>query len=419
MLSSTQNKVIIVGGGLGGLALAQGLKHASPPIPFHVFERDSSADFRPQGYRIRINPDGAGALQKLLPDHLWEAFEATCAELEPGMSRLDALTGQKPPPSGEPRGPPPMPEGKYYNADRVVLRNILLSGLEDNISFGKTFKSYRLVGEGVEVTFADGTTKTGDILIGANGTRSHIRGQLMPNFTVLDTECGAIYGKTFATPETRGSVASEFFQGICPAGESNKSGLQLFSDTMEFQQDLTLETQAKYRVPDNYIYWVLCINRALLGITPESLQGIDNAQSTEKTLEMTKLWHPALRSLMDNQDPSAPSTLAFFASSPEIFKREWDALVERPDSAAVTLLGDAAHPMTPVGGVGANSAFQEAVDLCNVLKRVSPDVGRAEALKDYAKLMTERGEKTVGISGGGAGHMFQMKPFSELKSVSL
>ncbi|KAF5965883.1 salicylate 1-monooxygenase (flavoprotein monooxygenase) [Fusarium bulbicola] len=416
MSSTDQNRVLIVGGGLGGLALAQGLKHAKPPVPFHIFERDSSADFRPQGYRIRINPDGANALRELLPDHLWKAYEDRCALFNPAMSGLDAVTGQAPLPSGERRGPPPMLEGKYYNADRVVLRNVLLDGLEDDISFGKTFETYRVTSEGVEVAFTDGTKETGAFLVGADGTRSHIRRQLMPNYTVLDTECGAIYGKTFTNPETRASMAKEFFGGICLAGDNSKPGLKLFTDTMEFPQDLSLDERIKYRVSDDYVYWVLCINRTLLGIAADDLHGLNAAQAVETTLEMTKNWHPTVRSLLQSQDPSASSKLAFFASSPETFKREWDGLLRSPDVAAVTLLGDAAHPMTPVGGVGANSAFQEAADLCSVINRES--LG-AEALKDYAKLMMERGEKTVGLSGGGAGHMFQMKPFSELKVASL
>ncbi|KAF5674767.1 cercosporin toxin biosynthesis [Fusarium circinatum] len=400
MSSTGQNRVLIVGGGLGGLALAQGLKRARQHVPFHVFERDSSADFRPQGYRIRINPDGAGALHKLLPDHLWKAYEDTCAVFNPAMSGLDALTGQAPVPSGERRGPPPMLEGKYYNADRVVLRNVLLDGLEDDISFGKTFKSYRVTSDGVEVTFTDGTKETGAILVGADGTRSHIRRQLMPNYTVLDTECGAIYGKTFTNPETRASMAKEFFGGICLAGDNSKPGLKLFTDTMGFPQDLSLNERT----------------RTLLGIAAEDLHDLDAEQSVETTLEMTKNWHPTVRSLLQSQDPSASPTLAFFASSPKVFKREWDGLLRSPDVSAVTLLGDAAHPMTPVGGVGANSAFQEAADLCSSI--TSASLG-AEALKNYAKLMMERGEKTVGLSGGGAGHMFQMKPFSELRVASL
>ncbi len=65
---AAQQKVIIIGAGIAGLSLAQGLKHATPGIPFHLFERDSSASLRAQGYRIRISSDGAGALKRLLPE---------------------------------------------------------------------------------------------------------------------------------------------------------------------------------------------------------------------------------------------------------------------------------------------------------------------------------------------------------------
>jgi 2-polyprenyl-6-methoxyphenol hydroxylase-like FAD-dependent oxidoreductase len=43
----------IVGAGLGGLSLAQGLKQAK--IPFRIFERDSSASFRSQGVQSLVD----------------------------------------------------------------------------------------------------------------------------------------------------------------------------------------------------------------------------------------------------------------------------------------------------------------------------------------------------------------------------
>src|SRR4051812_46336768 len=59
-MGSVEEEILIIGGGLGGLCLAQGLRNAG--ISFRVFERDANASWRPQGYRLRINGEGANAL---------------------------------------------------------------------------------------------------------------------------------------------------------------------------------------------------------------------------------------------------------------------------------------------------------------------------------------------------------------------
>jgi hypothetical protein len=86
---STTPHVIVIGAGLGGLCLAQGLKKAGKSVS--VYERDVSKSFRPQGYRIRIDPDGSTALQKNLSEDLWRLFQATCANIKIGLTTIDAI----------------------------------------------------------------------------------------------------------------------------------------------------------------------------------------------------------------------------------------------------------------------------------------------------------------------------------------
>jgi phytoene dehydrogenase-like protein len=67
----------IIGGGIGSLALAQGLKKAGVSVA--VYERDRTPTDRLQGYRVHISPKGSEALHSCLPPDLFELFAATCS----------------------------------------------------------------------------------------------------------------------------------------------------------------------------------------------------------------------------------------------------------------------------------------------------------------------------------------------------
>lgn len=84
----SNKQILIIGGGLTGLALAQGLKKAG--VAFIVFERDQAASFRSQGYRIRVNQVGGDSLQKVLPASLFEQFERSCADVVGAGHQLNA-----------------------------------------------------------------------------------------------------------------------------------------------------------------------------------------------------------------------------------------------------------------------------------------------------------------------------------------
>ena len=73
-MPATSLHVIVIGGGIGGLCLAQALKDAG--ISVTVYERNLVSTW-PEGYRIHINPVGSRALHECLPVALWDAFVAT------------------------------------------------------------------------------------------------------------------------------------------------------------------------------------------------------------------------------------------------------------------------------------------------------------------------------------------------------
>ncbi|KAF3215916.1 hypothetical protein TWF106_008603 [Orbilia oligospora] len=392
MTTQLSDRVIIIGGGLAGLALAQGLQKADPPIPFHIFERDTSATYRAQGYRIRIWGDGADALKHLLPEHLWTAFEATCAQLADGARKLDALTNEV----GEmaiPKGA--LPSGTPYNADRATLRSVLLAGLEDKISFGKVFEGYEVDKNtgAVSVQFADGTVEKGRILVGADGVRSVVRKSFLPELKSLD---------------------------IITSGEHGKQ-LKLFSEAIYFNRGL--EGAAGFELPPNYIYWVLCLRSDLVAdgrLEERNFLNLDSTESVKLAGDLTADWNEKVRSVFDNQNPDATSTLSFFICDPENFKSSWENLRRERAGEPVVLLGDSAHPMPPVGAVGANTAFQEASDLFDTLVRMyntsSPSsTGAEEELRNYETRLVDRAIESIRKSTAGAGNFWGMRPLAELK----
>lgn len=150
----SSSRVLIIGGGIGGLALAQGLKKHG--VPFHVFEQDPTPDFRAQGYRLNLNSDGSKALNDVLSDSLWTQFQDTCAVCEEGETNFDAIAATVIASRAGPRRTRGGVAIKTQTCDRTVLRNILLFGLGDSISFGKSLSEYTITDKGkIMAKFAD------------------------------------------------------------------------------------------------------------------------------------------------------------------------------------------------------------------------------------------------------------------------
>ena len=115
--------VLIFGGGIGGLCLAQGLKKSG--ISVAVYERGRSAHFRGQGYRISLKEDGSQALRDCLPENLFNLCVATAIKSATRMVFLDYQLNQK-----FARPISPLPSDTFFGVNRLTLREILLAGLD-------------------------------------------------------------------------------------------------------------------------------------------------------------------------------------------------------------------------------------------------------------------------------------------------
>jgi hypothetical protein len=76
-----------------------------------------------------------------------------------------------------------------------MLRNLLLLGQDEHMSFGKAFTGYETADTGVTAHFADGSCENGTLLVGVEGIVSQVKKQLLPHYKYVDTGSCVIYSK--------------------------------------------------------------------------------------------------------------------------------------------------------------------------------------------------------------------------------
>jgi 2-polyprenyl-6-methoxyphenol hydroxylase-like FAD-dependent oxidoreductase len=224
-------KVLVIGGGTGGLALAHGLKRAG--IGVTVFERDALRTDGLHGYRVGIDPDGSRALHALLPKDLYDTFVATKAR-DPKYFNMLTEDLKEVLSFDIPASTDPVESEKSIS--RMTLRQVLLTGLEDVVEFGKEFVRYEQhAGGGVTAYFADGSEATGDLLVAADGAGSRVRRQYLPQAKTEETGIIAIAGKLPITDESAKLVPPKVFEGISMINAPH--GYFCMLHVMEFQWD--------------------------------------------------------------------------------------------------------------------------------------------------------------------------------------
>jgi 2-polyprenyl-6-methoxyphenol hydroxylase-like FAD-dependent oxidoreductase len=407
--------ILIIGAGISGLAFAQGLLKYH--IPFRIYERDPALNARRQGYRFRIHGSGQVALASLLPADLYARLEACCAITPPGGiiagGSFDAL---RDPSLGEIEGPyganPPRPEtvngsvDEPWNADRMVMRSVLFSGLEPYTEFNRDFVRYDITDSGVSVRFKDGSEVQGRLVVGADGTWSRVRRQLIPDFILLDTEGRLVYGKTPLNPEFERAFPKKCLRGLTLIQDrSQELPLSLLLEPMRFKDNQYKDSR---ELPEDYVFWLLSSRRDRRAMADEEFLSLSSESAATFSKRMTVEWHPSFSALFDTQDPTKTSTLRIVSAPPEI--PYW------PPTPHVTLIGDAAHVMSPSAGHGATTALRDAATLMQVIieEGVSKEgIGRYEtAMREYAGARILRSK----VAGGWS---FGMRDFGELRAAEM
>ena len=355
-------KVAIVGAGPGGLTLAILLQKYG--IPVTVYERDLSSECRSQGGSLDLHADsGQLALREA---GLFEEFKAA-ARFEDQGFRLYDKTGR----IYINQLPDPDDKSEFNDRpeiDREQLRNILLKAVDrSSIEWGKkvTGVSERQDGR-AELIFDGHPTVTADLVVGADGTWSRIRPFLTdvrPVYTNV-----SMVEMNFADVDTRQpSVAKLVGKGMLIAGSHDKALIAQTIGLTGVRNYITL------RVPETWVKEC----------------GIDFNNPSEARKALLSIfddWSDDLKQLISLSDESFIPR-ALFAMP---IGHTW------PSRKNVTVIGDAAHVMTPFAGEGVNLAMGDSLNLAKALTKYEGNV--ASAIKEYETEMFERAKKPAMIS---------------------
>jgi 2-polyprenyl-6-methoxyphenol hydroxylase-like FAD-dependent oxidoreductase len=374
--------VLIAGGGLSGLAVAQGLVKNGHTV--EVFERDRDLN-RKQGYYLHMNAFGGEALRSLLPDDLFALYQATSRTTYERQESI-VLNDQFGELSSQPHlGPPNKGEVPHTGVHRRTLRQILCARLGDALNIGAAVTGYTEDADGVTATLADGRTVRGDVLVGADGIRSAIRSQKLPGVPVVPTGVQGIgvYGRVPLTPELREIVPASLMDGVVIAVD--RAGSRMLVGV--FDPRRPVHEAPKDTAPDVTLDPV----EPYLMVSCSTAPGTEVPPYAEWTAETPRLmrdsmqravagWHPAAAEIVGRMDLASIFMIPFGFIVP----------AETWEPSRVTMVGDAAHAMLPTIGMGANLALRDAGQLvANLARAGRGETGVVAAIGDYERDMRE------------------------------
>jgi salicylate hydroxylase len=333
--------VAIVGGGIGGLTLALALRERG--VACEVYEQ--ADELREIGAAVALSANGTRELRRL---GLGEQVEAVSV-VPSALVIRDGITGDviADHPMGdqyeETFGAP------YYGVHRVALLQALGDRLAgEGLNLGRRCVGVEESDSGVELRFADGTTATADVVVGADGVHSVIRPHV----------AGPVRGRFTGTVGYRGLVPVEAMPSLPDA-----TPLQFWAGPgrhlLHYAIDggRTVNFLAVVRVPEwtNETWMEEC--------------EVDDAVNAFAG------WHPAVTEMVGVTDVGARWALHDLAPL-----RRWHT--ER-----VVLMGDAAHAMVPHQGQGANTTIEDAIVLARALATAND---APSALRLYTALQRRR-----------------------------
>jgi salicylate hydroxylase len=330
-------RVAIVGGGIGGLAAANALLQRGMKV--HVYEQ--AAALTEVGAGVAIQPNGIRVLRRLgLGDEL-ARYGARWRD--PQFRRADGTL------VASMWSPEAAHEIEFYGIHRADLLGMLVDRLpEEVIKVGHRCIDFEQDDRRATLTFENGARATGDVVIAADGMHSTLQHFVVPP----------------SPPLFSGSIA---YRGVIPAASVSWPPGAMRNWLGGGKHFLVYPVRADELI--NYV-----------GFVPADRQMVESWSAAGDPKALAREfsgWDPMVEAII------AQVTATFRWG---LYDRE---PLPRWTRGRLTLIGDAAHPMLPHVGQGANQAIEDAVALAAVLGRADHS-SAPRALQIYQSLRRER-----------------------------